>query len=115
MKFTIMITCLAGLMLSCQAQAPDKAEVIEGSLVPAEYENGQLIKVEKTNEEWAAELNKKEYHILREAGTERAFTGDLWNHKEEGTYVCAACGLPLFASQTKFKSEIGRASCRERV
>lgn len=64
-------------------------------------------KVEKTEEEWKAELSEEEYHVLREKGTERAFTGQYWNNKKEGTYICAACGLPLFDSETKFKSGTG--------
>jgi len=52
-------------------------------------------------------LTKEEYYVLREKGTERSFTGDLWDHKGEGTYVCAGCELPLFSSVTKFKSGTG--------
>lgn len=64
-------------------------------------------KVEKSEEEWKNELTEQEYYVLRQAGTERAFTGDLWDNKQEGTYVCAACALPLFPSETKFKSGTG--------
>jgi peptide-methionine (R)-S-oxide reductase len=63
--------------------------------------------VEKTPEEWRAELTEMEYYVLRESGTERAFTGDLVDNKKEGTYVCAGCGLALFDSKTKFKSGTG--------
>jgi peptide-methionine (R)-S-oxide reductase len=64
-------------------------------------------KVALTDAEWKARLTSEEFRILRTQGTERAFSGDLWNHKEEGTYLCAACGLELFASDTKFKSGTG--------
>ena len=60
-----------------------------------------------SDEQWKERLSSEEHRILRKQGTERAFTGDLWNHKEAGTYVCAACGLDLFASDTKFKSGTG--------
>lgn len=64
-------------------------------------------KVEKTNEQWRKELSSEQYYILREAGTERAFTGAYWDHHEKGTYHCAACGLALFSSDTKFDSGTG--------
>lgn len=57
--------------------------------------------------EWKARLTDMEYHVLREKGTERAFTGKLLEIKEAGTYVCKACQLPLFSSETKFNSGTG--------
>lgn len=63
--------------------------------------------IQKSNEEWKSELSELEYYVLREKGTERAFTGDLWDHKAVGVYVCAACETPLFSSSTKFKSGTG--------
>ena len=64
-------------------------------------------KVTKTEEQWREELSPDEYHVLREKGTERAFTGAYWDSKGEGTYRCRACGEPLFESQTKFDSGTG--------
>jgi len=64
-------------------------------------------KITKTAEEWKAELTPEEFTILREAGTERAFTGDLLKNKKEGVYTCAGCQLPLFDSATKFDSGTG--------
>ena len=64
-------------------------------------------KIEKTDSEWARELTPEEFRILRQKGTERAFTGKLWNSKDPGTYVCAGCGTPLFTSDTKFDSGTG--------
>ncbi|MEM6733065.1 MAG: peptide-methionine (R)-S-oxide reductase MsrB [Myxococcota bacterium] len=64
-------------------------------------------KVEKTEEQWRAELEPERYRILREAGTERAFTGKYWNEKAAGTYRCAACRAPLFVSDTKYDSGSG--------
>ncbi|WP_375323986.1 peptide-methionine (R)-S-oxide reductase MsrB [Flagellimonas sp. GZD32] len=64
-------------------------------------------KVNKTDAEWKAELSEMEYLVLRKAGTERAFTSDLLNIKEKGTYVCAGCGTPVFRSEYKYESGSG--------
>lgn len=64
-------------------------------------------KVEKTEEEWRAELTPERYRILREHGTERPFTGALWDQKAPGTYRCAACGEELFNSKAKYESGSG--------
>ncbi len=63
--------------------------------------------VSKTEAEWKAELTAEAYNILREKGTERAFTNKYWDNKKEGTYRCAACNELLFSSDTKFKSGTG--------
>ncbi len=64
-------------------------------------------KIIKTDDEWKSQLSEEEYYVLREAGTERAFTGGYWDNKKEGKYVCRACGADLFDSATKFKSGTG--------
>ncbi|MFN0037124.1 MAG: peptide-methionine (R)-S-oxide reductase MsrB [Saprospiraceae bacterium] len=77
------------------------------SLVPPQYADGKLLKVTKPEDAWKRELTEKEFYVLRKEGTERAFTGDLYDHHEQGVYVCAGCGLPLFSSATKFESGTG--------
>lgn len=64
-------------------------------------------KVVKSDSEWRAELSPEEFHICREKGTERAFTGEYWNEHRAGTYVCRACGEALFSSETKYDSGSG--------
>lgn len=70
-------------------------------------EGDTIPKVNKSAEQWKQELTDMEFYVLREKGTERAFTGALWDNKKKGTYTCAGCGLPLFSSETKFKSGTG--------
>ena len=63
--------------------------------------------IQKSEEEWKKELTPTQYAVLREKGTERAFTGELWDHHEPGKYRCAGCGAELFESETKFDSGCG--------
>lgn len=70
-------------------------------------------KIFKTDAEWKAQLTPEQYRILREKGTEGAFTGKYNIHKEKGTYVCAGCGNPLFSSESKFDSGCGWPSFYE--
>ena len=63
--------------------------------------------MKRTDSEWKRVLSKEEYHILRNKGTERAFTGEFDGHFEEGMYICAGCGNKLFESETKYKSGCG--------
>jgi peptide-methionine (R)-S-oxide reductase len=83
-------------------------EATDAGTVRAEEKGAKMIeKVVKSDAEWKKILTPKQYEVLRGAGTERAFTGEYWNTHEKGIYVCAACGLELFSSETKFESGTG--------
>ncbi len=69
--------------------------------------NGIKSKIKKSEEEWRKALTPEEFHVLREKGTERRFTGKYVEYQKKGTYVCAGCGKELFSSDTKFDSGTG--------
>lgn len=61
----------------------------------------------QTDEQWRAQLSPEQYHVLREGGTERPFTGEWLEHSDQGMYTCGACGADLFTSDAKFESHCG--------
>ncbi len=89
-------------LVGCDADAQAKAE-----MSAPKGDEAKIGRVVKTEAEWRAVLTAEQFHILREEGTERAFTGKLVNEKRAGVFVCAGCGLELFASETKFESGSG--------
>ena len=82
-------------LLSCASKAQNSSK------------DKKTYKVEKTNAEWKELLSPMAYYVLREAGTERAFTSDLNKNYKKGTYVCAACKTPLYKSEHKYDSGSG--------
>ena len=64
-------------------------------------------KLKKTEEEWKSELTPEQFYVTRKKGTERAFSGELWDNKDKGIYSCVCCGNELFSSNTKYESGTG--------
>ena len=98
-------------LLTAHAASPGEDEPDQESTVLLySSEKGRLVvveKMEKTKEEWKKTLSPLQYKVLREKGTERAFTGALLENHEKGVYTCAACDAELFTSDTKFESGSG--------
>lgn len=103
---TFILSLVLLTTAACQQKSTSKTQsssTVVNNSEPAEA----TFEVTKTAEQWKSELTDQEYYVLREAGTERAFTGDLWDSKADGVYTCRGCALPLFDSETKFKSGTG--------
>ena len=92
--------------LGVQGQRVAAAQKRDDKSVASKSEKS-MTKVVKSEDEWRKELSPEEFRVLREAGTEAPFTGEYWNNHEKGTYICAACRLELFSSETKFDSGTG--------
>jgi len=105
----IAVFCISNLAFSCNPSKSlsDTENTKNPSAVLVNIEGDTLKKVVKTPAAWKEILSPIEYNVLREQGTERAFTGEYWDNKKEGVYKCRACDLPLFSSDTKFKSGTG--------
>ena len=86
-----------------------------GKVGAAEFKSNRAYAVDLTPEKWREILSPQEYSVLRDSSTERAFSGDLWDDHEDGVFVCAGCGLPLFDSKAKFESGTGWPSFWEPV
>ncbi|MDX1671640.1 MAG: peptide-methionine (R)-S-oxide reductase MsrB [Balneolaceae bacterium] len=83
------------------------AEPVSNNLTSAKQDTMEKEKIQKTEEEWKEILTSHEYRILRNKGTEMPYVNEYWDNKEEGVYVCAACGQPLYSSEHKYKSGTG--------
>ena len=96
--FTVMVM---GLVLMGSSGCVGSTKADEGFVSP------RPDAVVKTDTEWRQQLSAEQYRILRDKGTERAFTGKYWDSKARGTYSCGGCGLELFSSKHKFRSGTG--------
>jgi peptide-methionine (R)-S-oxide reductase len=103
-KLGVVVAVALAIAAACGAFASGARSVSASKTVRTE---GKVMKIVKSDAQWKQELSPEQYRVLREKGTERAFTGTYWENHTKGTYVCAACGLELFASDTKFDSGTG--------
>ena len=95
------------LLLSCYSQNKQSKNLVMNNKKNFVYSNTDTQKIVLSDEEWKEILTPEQYDILREKGTEQPFTSAFETLKETGTYYCAACGNPLFKSNTKFNSGCG--------
>jgi peptide-methionine (R)-S-oxide reductase len=114
MAFVSQLGCSAALPVNDMAAEPAatpsaKKPSAEKSDRQIDFFDGEFDgkEVVKSDEEWKKELSPMEFYVMREAGTERAYTGELADNHKHGTYYCAACGLALFKSEAKFESGTG--------
>lgn len=126
MKF-IIYTSILLLLIGCSqsvnkassaevnSQNPVKQVVEEKESISTVVKDSTLDYSTLTSEEWRNRLSEQEYYVLREKGTERAFTGDFVNFKKKGIYTCRGCGTSLFSSATKFKSGTGWPSFYDKI
>jgi methionine-R-sulfoxide reductase len=101
----ILVACLF-VGAYCLAQASKQSPKSKGE-AGKKMESKNIEKVVKSDEEWAKILTPLQFQVMRKKGTERAFTGELWNNHEKGVYLCAGCEQELFNSKTKFDSGTG--------
>jgi len=95
---TLPLILLLSLLFSCNSSAQKEN---------TDSKKTKEFKISKTDAEWKSQLTAEQYHVLRQAGTERAFSSPLDKNYESGTYVCAACKTPLYKSEHKFDSGTG--------
>ena len=104
MKYLSMLMIFSSILISCNSPAQTKMVSVNDEF-----------KIVKSDAEWKSELDPASYRVLREEGTERAFSSPLNDNYESGTYVCAGCSTPLFISDNKFDSGTGWPSFDQEI
>jgi len=112
MKYIWLVLLFSVLVVSCnlaQNETPnwEAPTANQQNQLLLSLSGDTLSVLEKTDADWQAQLNELEYKVLRQAGTEWAFTGEYWDNKKKGVYLCRACELPLFDSEAKYRSGTG--------
>ncbi len=102
-KISLIALCLYITVTACGQNTAKKSTQKNIKATPSTA----VTPIKKTDAEWKKQLNNEQYEVLRNKGTERAFTGAYWDNHETGVYKCAGCQLPLFSSATKFESGTG--------
>ncbi len=109
-KYILMfVLAITGFALLCNINSSSKnaGGFMGGDSLQNINSNNDVFEVKKSEEEWKQILTPEQYRVLREKGTERAFTGKFYKNHETGIYTCAACGNELFSSETKYESGSG--------
>jgi peptide-methionine (R)-S-oxide reductase len=115
-KIASLLLIIFAIFLAFKSTSMKDSEISYESKLGIMTEKKDTIKpISKSEEEWKEELSGMEFKVLRKKGTERAFTGEYWDHFEKGTYVCRGCGLELFDSDTKFDAHCGWPSFYDAV
>ncbi len=102
-----LATGAIALQIAFLAVAAEKVKIVEFTAAGERKGVVTVDKVIKTDEEWRKHLTPEQFRVTRAKGTERAFTGALWNNHEKGVYQCVCCGTALFSSDAKFESGTG--------
>ncbi len=106
--FIVLVACTAIAWFYVSAQSAKRAEQVKNKVEQNKQEKKKVgEKIVKTEDEWKKELTPIQFYVARQKGTERAFTGEYWDHHEDGVYVCVGCGQELFSSKHKFESGTG--------